>query len=133
MTRPSTRDLRARSVLAGEASAAAAALEAALETPPSSRTAAFFDVDNTMLPGASVCHGLTGGLETVAAQRDGLYTGELVGDILHGPAKAESAGWRIRDDRIGRTVARLGLLTAGASGITLGAVSAAMAVRQRVS
>jgi HAD superfamily hydrolase (TIGR01490 family) len=126
--------------------------------------------------------GLTGALGTVAAQRDGVYTGELVGDILHGPAKAvavrslalhegldlascaaysdsvndlpmlelvghpcavnpdgklrrhaEAAGWRIRDYRTGRKAARLGLLTAGASGVTLGAVSAAMAIRKRVS
>ncbi|HEY3003961.1 MAG TPA: HAD-IB family hydrolase [Kribbellaceae bacterium] len=197
MTRPSTRDLRARSVLAGEASAAAAELEAALATPPQAHSAAFFDVDNTMLQGASVFHlarglyrrrfftrreivakavdqlrfrlrgetpdsvaearasalafiaghrvsevrilveeifdevmadriwpgtkalaqlhldagervwlvtaapvevaqllarrlGLTGALGTVAEQVDGVYTGNLVGDILHGPAKAEA-------------------------------------------
>ncbi|TCO49261.1 HAD superfamily hydrolase (TIGR01490 family) [Kribbella antiqua] len=281
----SSRDLRARSVLAGEASAAAAEVEAALETPPVRDAAAFFDVDNTMLQGASMFHlarglyrrkffttgeiarkafaqlrfrlqgetpdsvakarssalsfiaghrvaevqilveeifdelmadriwpgtralaqqhldagervwlvtaapvevakllarrlGLTGALGTVAAERDGIYTGELVGDILHGPAKAEAvralaaheglnlascaaysdsvndlpmlelvgnpcainpdsrlrrhaevAGWRIRDYRTGRKAARLGLLTAGASGVTLGAVSAAVAIR----
>jgi HAD superfamily hydrolase (TIGR01490 family) len=281
----SWRDLRARSVLAGQASAAAAEVEAALHTPPVPHAAAFFDVDNTMLQGASMFHlarglyrrkffgkgeiaekamaqvrfrlqgetpdsvanaraaalsfiaghrvtevqilieeifdelmadriwpgtralaqqhldagervwlvtaapvevarllarrlGLTGALGTVAAQRDGIYTGELVGDILHGPAKAEAvralaahegldlaccaaysdsvndlpmlelvgdpcainpdsrlrrhaevAGWRIRDYRTGRKAVRLGLLTAGASGITLGAVSAAVAIR----
>jgi HAD superfamily hydrolase (TIGR01490 family) len=32
--------------------------------------------------------GLTGALGTVAQVRDGHYTGKLVGDILHGPAKA---------------------------------------------
>ncbi len=197
MTRPSTRDLRARSVLAGEAAAAAAEVEAALATPPEVHSAAFFDVDNTMLQGASVFHlarglyrrrffttreisakavdqfrfrirgetpdsvaearasalafiaghlvsevrtlveeifdevmadriwpgtkalaqmhldggervwlvtaapvevaqlmarrlGLTGALGTVAEQVDGVYTGRLVGDILHGPAKAEA-------------------------------------------
>ncbi|MEU4608366.1 HAD-IB family hydrolase [Kribbella sp. NPDC023972] len=271
--------------MAGEASAAAAELEAALETPPVPDVAAFFDVDNTMLQGASMFHlarglyrrkffttgeiaqkalaqlrfrlqgetpdsvakarsaalsfiaghrvaevqilveeifdeimadriwpgtralaqqhldagervwlvtaapvevarllarrlGLTGALGTVAAERDGIYTGELVGDILHGPAKAEAvralaaheglnlascaaysdsvndlpllelvgnpcainpdsrlrrhaevAGWRIRDYRTGRKAARLGLLTAGASAVTLGAVSAAVAIR----
>lgn len=281
----SSRDLRARSVLAGEASAAAAEVEATLVTPPAPHAAAFFDVDNTMLQGASMFHlarglyrrkffttaeitrkalaqlrfrlhgetpdsvanarsaalafiaghrvaevrilveeifdelmadriwpgtralaqqhldtgervwlvtaapvevarllarrlGLTGALGTVAAERDGIYTGELVGDILHGPAKAEAvralaaheglnlascaaysdsvndlpmlelvgnpcainpdsrlrrhaevAGWRIRDYRTGRKAARLGLLTAGASGVTLGAVSAAVAIR----
>jgi HAD superfamily hydrolase (TIGR01490 family) len=289
MIRPSTRDLRARSVLAGEASAAAAELEAALEMPPVAHSAAFFDVDNTMLQGASLFHlakglyrrrffsrgeiatkaweqlrfrltgetsasvanarasalsfiaghsvtelqvlveeifdevmaariwpgtkalaqqhldagervwlvtaapvevarllarrlGLTGALGTVAAEVDGVYTGELVGDILHGPAKAEAvralaaqegldlarsaaysdsvndlpllelvghpcainpdaklrrhaelAGWQVRDYRTGRKAARLGLLTVGATGATLGAASAAVAIRRRVS
>ncbi len=34
--------------------------------------------------------GLTGALGTVAEHRDGKYTGRLVGDMLHGPAKAEA-------------------------------------------
>jgi HAD superfamily hydrolase (TIGR01490 family) len=34
--------------------------------------------------------GLTGALGTVAEIRDGVYTGRLVGDLLHGPAKAEA-------------------------------------------
>ena len=34
--------------------------------------------------------GLTGALGTVAEARDGTYTGRLVGEILHGPAKAEA-------------------------------------------
>ncbi|GAA2378121.1 HAD-IB family hydrolase [Nonomuraea africana] len=34
--------------------------------------------------------GLTGALGTVAESRDGVYTGSLVGDLLHGPAKAEA-------------------------------------------
>lgn len=34
--------------------------------------------------------GLTGGLGTVAETRDGRYTGALVGDLLHGPAKAQA-------------------------------------------
>ncbi len=34
--------------------------------------------------------GLTGALGTVAEHVDGLYTGRLVGGILHGPAKAEA-------------------------------------------
>jgi HAD superfamily hydrolase (TIGR01490 family) len=125
--------------------------------------------------------GLTGALGTVAEQVDGVYTGGLVGDILHGPAKAEAvrtlaahegldlarcaaysdsvndlpmlelvgrpcainpdrklrrhaavAGWRVYDYRTGRKAARLGLVTAGASGVTLGAVSAAVAIRRRV-
>ncbi len=272
-------------MLAGEASAAAAELEAALLTPPVTHAAAFFDVDNTLLQGASVYHlarglyrrkffttaeiaqkalaqlrfrlqgetpesvanarssalsfiaghrvsevqilveeifdelmadkiwpgtkalaqqhldagervwlvtaapvevarvlvhrlGLTGALGTIAETRDGVYTGALVGDILHGSAKAEAvralasheglelascaaysdsvndlpmlelvgnpvavnpdnrlrrhaqvAGWRVLDYRVGRKAARRALLTAGASGVTLGAVSAAVAIR----
>jgi HAD superfamily hydrolase (TIGR01490 family) len=34
--------------------------------------------------------GLTGGLGTVAEHVDGVYTGRLVGEPLHGPAKAEA-------------------------------------------
>ena len=34
--------------------------------------------------------GLTGALGTVAEVRDGVYTGRLVGEPLHGPAKAEA-------------------------------------------
>nr|WP_062340549.1 HAD-IB family hydrolase [Herbidospora sakaeratensis] len=34
--------------------------------------------------------GLTGALGTVSETRDGAYTGHLVGDLLHGPAKAEA-------------------------------------------
>jgi len=34
--------------------------------------------------------GLTGALGTVAEIRDGVYTGELVGDLLHGPAKSDA-------------------------------------------
>ena len=48
--------LTSRSVLAGEAAAAAAELEAALEQPPDSRAAAFFDLDNTVMQGASIFH-----------------------------------------------------------------------------
>src|SRR5690606_3620976 len=34
--------------------------------------------------------GLTGAMGTVAEREDGVYTGRLVGDLLHGPAKAEA-------------------------------------------
>jgi HAD superfamily hydrolase (TIGR01490 family) len=192
------RDLRARSRLAGEASAAAAEVESYLATPADPASAAFFDVDNTVVQGASIYHlarglhrrgffssrellgaaykqayfrvvgvedaghvartraaalafiaghrvedleavgeeifdesmsariwpgtralaqlhldrgervwlvtaapaetartiahrlGLTGALGTVAEQVDGVYTGRLVGDLLHGQAKAEA-------------------------------------------
>jgi HAD superfamily hydrolase (TIGR01490 family) len=191
-------DLRRRSTLAGEAAAAAAEVESALATPPDPTAAAFFDVDNTIMQGASIFHlarglhrrkffttreilgaawkqayfrvvgvedpshvaearasalafikghpveelqelgeeifeeamahriwpgtralaqlhldqgqrvwlvtaapieiatiiarrlGLTGALGTVSEHVDGVYTGKLVGDLLHGPAKAEA-------------------------------------------
>jgi HAD superfamily hydrolase (TIGR01490 family) len=34
--------------------------------------------------------GLTGALGTVAEIRDGVYTGRLIGEMMHGPAKAEA-------------------------------------------
>jgi HAD superfamily hydrolase (TIGR01490 family) len=196
--RPQRLDLRSRSTLAGEASAAAAEVETSLATPPDPEAAAFFDVDNTIMQGASIFHlarglhrreffttreivaaawkqayfryagvedpehvaetrasalafikghrvaelealgeeifdeamapriwpgtralaqlhldqgqrvwlvtaapveiariiarrlGLTGALGTVSEAVDGVYTGRLVGDLLHGPAKAEA-------------------------------------------
>ncbi len=192
------RDLRSRSVLAGSASAAAAEVEHALDAPLDPSAAAFFDVDNTVMQGASIYHlarglherdlfttrqivkavwqqawfraagvedpdhvadakasalafiaghpaaeieriaeeifdehmahrvwpgtralaqqhldqgqrvwlvtaapveiarviaarlGLTGALGTVAEQRGGVYTGRLVGELLHGPSKAQA-------------------------------------------
>ncbi|WP_199286709.1 HAD family hydrolase [Nocardioides houyundeii] len=191
-------DLRRRSALAGEAAAASAEVETALSTPADPTSAAFFDVDNTVMQGASIFHlarglyrrqffttrdiadavykqayfrirgvedpehiaqtrssalsfiaghtvaeleelgeeifdeamahriwpgtralaqmhldqgqrvwlvtaapieiasiiarrlGLTGAMGTVAEHVDGVYTGQLVGDLLHGPAKAEA-------------------------------------------
>lgn len=192
------KDLQRRSVLAGEASAAAAEVESALLASNESVAAAFFDVDNTIMQGASIFHlarglyrrqffttrdivsaawkqayfrfvgvenpehveaarnsalsfiaghtvaeleevgeeifdegmahriwpgtralaqlhldqgervwlvtaapveiaqiiarrlGLTGAMGTVAEHVDGVYTGQLVGEMLHGPAKAEA-------------------------------------------
>ncbi|MDQ6524695.1 HAD-IB family hydrolase [Nocardioides sp. LHD-245] len=194
--RPRRLNLQQRSRLAGEAAAAAAEVETALAHPADPRAAAFFDVDNTVMQGASIFHlarglyrrrffttrdilgaaykqayfrivgvedpehvaearnsalafiaghtvqeiedvgeeifdeamahriwpgtralaqmhldqgqrvwlvtaapieiasliarrlGLTGALGTVAEHVDGVYTGKLVGDMLHGPAKA---------------------------------------------
>ena len=191
-------DLQQRSALAGEAAAAAAEVETALVTPADPTSAAFFDVDNTVMQGASIFHlarglyrreffttreilgaawkqayfrvvgvedpehvtdarnsalsfiaghtvselealgeeifdeamahriwpgtralaqlhldqgqrvwlvtaapieiatiiarrlGLTGAMGTVAEHIDGVYTGRLVGDLLHGPAKGEA-------------------------------------------
>ncbi len=191
-------NLRTRSTLAGEAAAANAEVEQALRVPANQQAAAFFDVDNTVMQGASIFHlakglyrrkffstreiagaawkqayfrivgnedpehvaqarasalafiaghtvaeleelgeeifdeamahriwpgtralaqwhldegqrvwlvtaapieiasiiarrlGLTGALGTVAERENGVYTGHLVGDMLHGPAKAEA-------------------------------------------
>ncbi|QCX28697.1 HAD family hydrolase [Nocardioides jishulii] len=49
-------DLRRRSALAGEAAAATAEVEHALSLPQDDRAAAFFDVDNTVMQGASIYH-----------------------------------------------------------------------------
>jgi HAD superfamily hydrolase (TIGR01490 family) len=191
-------DLQQRSILAGEAAASIAEVESALDAGADPTAAAFFDVDNTVMQGASIFHlakglhkrdffttreilgaaykqayfrivgsedpehiaearnsalsfiaghtvqeleelgeeifdeamahriwpgtralaqlhldrgervwlvtaapieiariiarrlGLTGALGTVAEHEDGVYTGRLVGDMLHGPAKAEA-------------------------------------------
>ena len=48
--------------------------------------------------------GLTGGLGTVAESVDGVYTGRLVGEPLHGPAKAEAI--RALAEREGLDLAR---------------------------
>ncbi|WP_235532673.1 MULTISPECIES: HAD family hydrolase [unclassified Nocardioides] len=49
-------DLKARSTMAGEAAAAATEVESALDVPPDPGSAAFFDVDNTIMQGASIFH-----------------------------------------------------------------------------
>jgi HAD superfamily hydrolase (TIGR01490 family) len=49
-------DLRSRSALAGEAAAAVAEVESSLAVPPDPGAAAFFDVDNTIMQGASIFH-----------------------------------------------------------------------------
>ncbi|MGI8644773.1 MAG: HAD family hydrolase [Nocardioides sp.] len=205
-------DLRQRSTMAGESAAANAEVEAALEVPLDPTAAAFFDVDNTVMQGASIFHlarglhrreffttrdilgaawkqayfrvvgvenpthvadarssalafiaghtvaeleelgkeifeeamahriwpgtralaqlhldqgqrvwlvtaapieissiiahrlGLTGAMGTVAEHRDGFYTGRLVGDLLHGPAKSEAV--RALAEREGLDLAR---------------------------
>ncbi|PVG82498.1 HAD-IB family hydrolase [Nocardioides gansuensis] len=53
---PRRLDLRQRSTLAGEAAAAAAEVESALDVPSDPTSAAFFDVDNTVMQGASIFH-----------------------------------------------------------------------------
>jgi HAD superfamily hydrolase (TIGR01490 family) len=59
--------------MAGQASAAAAEVEAALATPPDFAAAAFFDVDNTVMQGASIFH-LARGLH----RRKFFTTGDIV-------------------------------------------------------
>jgi HAD superfamily hydrolase (TIGR01490 family) len=49
-------NLQQRSTLAGEAAAASAEVEIALATPANPTVAAFFDVDNTLMQGASIFH-----------------------------------------------------------------------------
>jgi len=50
------RNLQSRSVLAGQAAAAAAEVENAMAPEPDLEAAAFFDVDNTIMQGASIFH-----------------------------------------------------------------------------
>ncbi|MDH6137321.1 HAD superfamily hydrolase (TIGR01490 family) [Kitasatospora sp. MAA4] len=44
--------------------------------------------------------GMTGALGTVAEAVDGVYTGRLVGEMLHGPAKAAAVGALARRERL---------------------------------
>jgi HAD superfamily hydrolase (TIGR01490 family) len=67
-------DLQSRSRLAGEASAAAAEVESSLATPPDPEAAAFFDVHNTVMQGASIFH-LARGLH----RREFFSTRDLLG------------------------------------------------------
>jgi HAD superfamily hydrolase (TIGR01490 family) len=55
-SRDATSGPDSEAVVAGEASAAAAQVEAALQVPLDPRAAAFFDVDNTVMQGASIFH-----------------------------------------------------------------------------
>lgn len=66
------RDEEVRHVLAGAASAAAAEVEASLAVPADPTAAAFFDVDNTMMIGASIYHFAKG-----MAARKYFTTGDL--------------------------------------------------------
>lgn len=69
-----TPNLRRRSTLAGQAAAAAAEVESALSVAPDPTAAAFFDVDNTVMQGASIFH-LARGLH----RRDFFTTREILG------------------------------------------------------
>ncbi len=68
------KDLRQRSLLAGEAAPAAREVETSLETPADPAAAAFFDVDNTIVQGASIFH-LARGLH----RREFFTTRDIVG------------------------------------------------------
>ena len=67
-------NLQRRSTLAGEAAAAAAEVETALVAPADPTSAAFFDVDNTVMQGASIFH-LARGLH----RRDFFTTRDILG------------------------------------------------------
>lgn len=77
MPHESSRDrlvnLQSRSILAGQASAAVAEVERSLAGPPDTTSAAFFDVDNTLMQGASIFH-LARGLH----RRDFFTTSDIV-------------------------------------------------------
>ncbi|MGQ2910361.1 HAD family hydrolase [Aeromicrobium sp.] len=65
-------NLRSRSVLAGQAAAAASEVEHWLAPRPDADAAAFFDVDNTIMQGASIYHFARG-----LHQRDFFTTGDI--------------------------------------------------------
>lgn len=68
------RNLQSRSVLAGQASASSPEVEIALAIAPDPTAAAFFDVDNTIMQGASIFH-LARGLH----QRNFFTTRDILG------------------------------------------------------
>jgi HAD superfamily hydrolase (TIGR01490 family) len=61
--------------------------------------------------------GLTGALGTVAEHTDGVYTGRLIGEALHGPAKAEAV--RALAEREGLDLARCAAYSDSANDIPL--------------
>lgn len=69
-------DLKRRSRLAGEAAAAATEVESALDVPRDPVTAAFFDVDNTLMQGASIFHFAAG-----LYRREFFTTREIAGAV----------------------------------------------------
>ena len=82
-----SRDTReARAVLAGTASAAAAEVEAALAVPPDPAAGAFFDLDNTVVAGASIYHFARG----LAARK--FFTGRDLADFAWQQVKFRIGG-----------------------------------------
>ncbi|MDP3967322.1 MAG: HAD-IB family hydrolase [Nocardioides sp.] len=69
-------NLRRRSVLAGQAAASSTEVESALRVPADPTSAAFFDVDNTVMQGASIFH-LARGLH----RRDFFTTRDILGAV----------------------------------------------------
>ncbi|MGH8867165.1 MAG: HAD family hydrolase [Actinomycetes bacterium] len=61
--------------------------------------------------------GLTGALGTVSEIQDGVYTGALVGDVLHGPAKAQAV--KALAEREGLDLARCAAYSDSANDIPL--------------
>ena len=61
--------------------------------------------------------GLTGALGSVAEHKDGVYTGELIGELLHGPAKAEAI--RALADREGLDLSRCSAYSDSANDIPM--------------
>jgi HAD superfamily hydrolase (TIGR01490 family) len=81
-----------KAVTAGRASAAAAEVETALQVPADPHAAAFFDVDNTVMQGASIFH-LARGLY----QRD-FFTARDIGRFAWQQAKFRMVGREQLDD-----------------------------------
>jgi len=81
-----------RAELAGYAAAAVAEVEAALDVPPDLTAAAFFDVDNTMMMGASIYHFAKG----LAARN--YFTSRDVATFVWQQAKFRIAGTENPDD-----------------------------------
>src|SRR3954464_3386922 len=82
----------ADAVAAGRASAAAAEVETAMQVPADAHAAAFFDVDNTVMQGASIFH-LARGLY----QRD-FFTARDIGRFAWQQAKFRVVGRERLDD-----------------------------------
>jgi HAD superfamily hydrolase (TIGR01490 family) len=106
LTRLLSRDSReARAVLAGSAAAAVAEVEAALAVPPDPTAAAFFDVDNTVMMGASIFHFAKG----LAARR--FFTGRDLAAFAWQQVKFRIGGKESRDGMAAAREAALAFVT----------------------
>ena len=97
-------NLQQRSTLAGEAAASAAEVETALNHPLDPTAAAFFDVDNTVMQGASIFHfarGLHRREFFTTREILGGRAGEQVGDVGHvGDRSADGSAHPLNHGRI---------------------------------